>query len=225
MTICISFRHVTTQPVTLGSRARAAKGLFAVCVAWLLALPLALAAGDPAAGKQLVGTCAACHGQDGNSASPANPKLAGQGEPYLLKQLQDIKSGARDIALMAGLLDNLSDQQLADMAAYFASQTQTSGAADPELVELGREIYRNGNHERGIAACTGCHGPAGLGNAPAKYPMIAGQHADYIALQLRHFAEGRRMNDGEGRVMRGIAERLNENEIKAVASYIEGLRP
>ncbi|MBT8138795.1 MAG: cytochrome c4 [Gammaproteobacteria bacterium] len=191
----------------------------------VLGAPAALAAGDATAGKKLIGACAACHGKDGNSASPANPKLAGQGEAYLLKQLRDIKSGAREIALMAGQLDRMSEQQLEDIAAYFASQTQTAGVAQPELVELGREIYRNGNHERGIAACTGCHGPAGLGNAPAKYPMIAGQHADYIAQQLRHFAEGRRVNDGEGRVMRGIAERLNENEIKAIASYIEGLRP
>ncbi|NNC55474.1 MAG: cytochrome c4 [Pseudomonadales bacterium] len=195
-----------------------------LCTALALGSSLALAGGDATAGKKLVGSCAACHGKDGNSASPANPKLAGQGEAYLLKQLRDIKSGTREIALMAGQLDRMSEQQLADIAAYFASQTQTAGVAQPGLVALGREIYRNGNLERGIAACTGCHGPAGLGNAPAKYPMIAGQHADYIAQQLRHFAEGRRVNDGEGRVMRGIAERMNENEIKAVASYIEGLR-
>ncbi|NNC54884.1 MAG: cytochrome c4, partial [Pseudomonadales bacterium] len=150
------------------------------CMALLLGSP-AFAAGDAAAGKKLVGTCAACHGQDGNSPSPANPKLAGQGEAYLLKQLRDIKSGAREVALMVGQLDNKTDQQLADMAAYYASQTQTAGVAKAELVALGTEIYRNGNHERGIAACTGCHGPAGLGNEPAKYPMIAGQHADYIA--------------------------------------------
>lgn len=199
--------------------------ILAMVSAATLTAPTAQAAGDASAGKKLVAACAACHGQDGNSASPANPKLAGQGEPYLLKQLRDIQSGAREIALMAGQLDNMSDQQLADIAAYYASQTQTAGVADPALIELGREVYRNGNHERGIAACMGCHGPAGQGNAPAKYPMIAGQHADYIALQLRHFAEGRRTNDGEGRVMRGIAERMNENEIKAVSSYIEGLRP
>jgi len=97
--------------------------------------------------------------------------------------------------------------------------------AKEALIELGEEIYRNGNHERGISACMGCHGPAGNGNEPAGYPMIAGQHADYIAVQLRQFAEGIRENDGEGRAMRGVAERMNENEIKAVASYIEGLRP
>ncbi len=188
------------------------------------AAPKAYQGGDADAGKALTQVCAACHGDDGNSASPANPKLAGQGERYLLKQLQDIQSGERDIALMTGLLDNLSEQDLKNIAAYYAAGTQTDGAADPALVELGEEIYRNGQHERGIAACTGCHGPAGLGNEPALFPRLAGQHADYIAQQLRHFAEGRRQNDGEGRAMRGIAERMNENEIKAVSSYIEGLR-
>ena len=180
--------------------------------------------GDADAGKSLTAACAACHGDDGNSPSPANPKLAGQGERYLLKQLKDIQSGERDVPLMSGQLNNMSEQNLADIAAYYASQTQTGGAADPALVELGEEIYRNGNHERGIASCMGCHGPAGEGNAPGGFPMIAGQHADYIASQLRGFAEGKRVNDGESRAMRGVAERMNENEIKAVASYIEGLR-
>jgi len=197
--------------------------LIALCTA-AGGISVAQAGGDAQAGQQLIASCSACHGKDGNSASPSNPKLAGQSEKYLLKQLKDIKSGARDIAIMTGQLDNLTVTDMSNIAAYFAGQTQTAGTAKPELAELGREIYRNGNHERGIAACTGCHGPAGAGNGPAGYPMIAGQHADYIAQQLRHFAEGRRMNDGGGRVMRGIAERMNENEIKAVASYIEGLR-
>lgn len=184
----------------------------------------ALAAGDPAAGKNKVATCGACHGDDGNSQIPANPKLAGQGEKYLLKQLSDVQRGDREIALMTGLLDNFNDQDLADIAAYYASQTQTQGAAEEKWVELGREMYRNGNHERGIPGCMGCHGPAGDGNAPAGYPMIAGQHAEYIAQQLRHFSVGTRANDGEGMTMRAIAERMNENEIQAVASYVAGLR-
>jgi len=180
--------------------------------------------GDVEAGKAKVAVCAACHGNDGNSAVPVNPKLAGQGQKYLLKQLKDIQSGEREIAMMTGMLNGLDDNDLADIAAYFASQTQTPGAASADLFELGEEIYRNGNHERGISACMGCHGPSGQGNAPAGYPMIAGQHADYVASQLRDFAEGRRVNDGEGRAMRGVAERMNENEIKAVSSYIAGLR-
>ena len=197
----------------------------------LLALPLvltcttALANGDAAAGKGKIDSCTSCHAADGNSVIPANPKLAGQGEKYLLKQLRDIQGGERPIPLMAGQLDNMTDQDLADIAAYYAEQTQTDGAAAQEWVELGEEVYRNGNHERGIPSCMGCHGPAGTGNAPAGYPRLAGQHADYIAQQLRSFSVGERYNDGETKTMRDIAERMNENEIKAVASYIAGLRP
>ena len=197
----------------------------------LLALPLlitsatGLAEGDAEAGRNKVDSCASCHAADGNSVIPANPKLAGQGEKYLLKQLRDIKSGERPVALMAGQLDNMNDQDLADMAAFYASQTQTDGAAQQEWVELGREVYRNGNHERGIPSCMGCHGPAGAGNAPAGYPRLAGQHAEYIAQQLRAFSVGERYNDGDAKTMRDVAERMNENEIKAVASYIAGLRP
>ncbi len=180
-------------------------------------------AGDASAGSKKVAVCGACHGNDGNSQLEANPKLAGQGEKYLLKQLKDIKSGKREIAMMQGLLNNMSEQDLADIAAFYGSKTQTQGAAKAEFIELGKEMYRNGNHERGIPACAGCHGPSGNGNAPAGYPKVSGQHAAYIATQLRYFAEGKRENDAE-RVMRAIAERMNENEIKAVSSYIQGLR-
>ncbi len=197
---------------------------FIVAMLGLCLANVSLAGGDAAAGKNKVASCGACHGNDGNSLIPANPKLAGQGEKYLLKQLNDIQRGDREIALMVGQLDKLSEQDLADIAAFYAAQTQTKSAAQEQLVELGREMYRNGNHERGIASCMGCHGPAGAGNAPAGYPMIAGQHADYIAVQLRHFSVGTRTNDGEGKTMRGIAERMNENEIQAVASYVAGLR-
>ncbi len=185
---------------------------------------VAFAVGDANAGKGKVSACGACHGNDGNSLISANPKLAGQGEKYLLKQLVDIQQGHRQVPLMVGQLDQFNDQDLADIAAYFASQVQTKSSAEENWVELGKEIYRNGNHERKISACTGCHGPAGAGNAPAGFPLIAGQHADYIAQQLRQFSVGERTNDGDGRIMRDIAERMNENEIKAVASYIAGLR-
>lgn len=197
---------------------------FIIAMLGLCLANVSLAGGDAAAGKNKVASCGACHGNDGNSLIPANPKLAGQGEKYLFKQLSDIQRGDREIAIMVGQLDKLSEQDLADIAAFYAGQTQTKGAAQEQLVELGREMYRNGNHERGIASCMGCHGPAGAGNSPAGYPMIAGQHADYIAIQLRHFSVGTRTNDGEGKTMRGIAERMNENEIQAVASYVAGLR-
>ena len=193
----------------------------------LLSLSLATvaqAAGNASAGKNKVASCGACHGNDGNSQIPSNPKLAGQGEKYLLKQLKDVQRGDRVIAMMTGQLDNFNDADLADIAAYYASQTQTEGVAEAKWVELGEEIYRNGNHERGIPSCTGCHGPAGGGNAPAGFPMIAGQHAEYLATQLRYFSVGTRNNDGQSMVMRGIAERMNENEIQAVASYVAGLR-
>ncbi len=196
-----------------------------VAIAALLLSCVAWSAGDADRGKSKVAVCGACHGNDGNSLIAANPKLAGQGEQYLLKQLRDIQSGARSAPLMTGMLNGLDDADLADVAAYYASQTQTKSVAKAEWLELGKELYRAGNRDRGIPSCTGCHGPAGMGNAPAKYPMISGQHADYIAQQLRNFSLGERTNDGEARVMRDIAERMNENEIKAVASYAAGLRP
>ena len=184
-----------------------------------------VAMGDPISGKQKVATCNACHGGDGNSVIPSNPKLAGQHEKYLLKQLINIQSGEREIALMVGQVDHFSKQDLADIAAYYASQKQTMSFTEEKWFALGKEIYRNGNHERGIPSCTGCHGPAGIGNGPAGFPMLSGQHAEYLAHSLRQFSIGARRNDGEGKVMRNIAERMNENEIKAVASYIAGLRP
>ncbi|MEE3241186.1 MAG: c-type cytochrome [Pseudomonadota bacterium] len=192
---------------------------------FLVAVQSTWAGGDAANGKQKVESCNACHGADGNSLIPSNPKLAGQGERYLFKQLKNVQTGEREIAVMVGLLDNYNDQDLADIAAYYASQKQTLSFVEEKWVNLGREIYRNGNLDRGIPSCTGCHGPSGTGNAPAGFPMLAGQHAEYLAMQLKNFSIGKRHNDGEGKVMRDIAERMNENEIQAVASYIAGLRP
>lgn len=127
--------------------------------------------GDAEAGQGKVATCGACHGADGNSAMPNFPKIAGQGERYLVKQLTDIREGRRVVPEMTGLLDNSSDQDLADMAAFYASQTQTAGVADPELAERGEAIFRGGNLETGLPACTGCHSPTGKGNEPAAYPL------------------------------------------------------
>ncbi len=194
----------------------------------------AFAAGDASKGESLVATCAACHGSDGNSASALFPKIAGLGEKYLFKQLQDIKSGARSIPEMTGLLDNSSDQDLADMAAFFASKSiQLSGAKDSELMlnsgekvqalALGEKVYRAGNHETNVPACSGCHSPRGLGNAPAGYPRLSGQYAEYIEKQLQNFKAGTRQNDGESRTMRSVAEHMSDAEIKAVAAYIAGL--
>jgi cytochrome c553 len=183
--------------------------------------------GDAAAGENQSAVCGACHGADGNSAAPF-PKLAGQGEKYLLKQMLDIRDGARSVPTMAGQLDTKSDQELADLAAYYAAQARGGGQTDPELLALGEKIYRSGIAERKVAACTACHSPRGLGNAPAGYPALAGQHAQYIADQLRAYRKGQedpsgRTNDGDVRIMRTTAFGLSDKEIEAVASYVAGL--
>jgi cytochrome c553 len=190
--------------------------------------------GDAEAGKALSASCAACHGSDGNSPAPSFPKIAGLGEKYLYKQLQDIQSGARAIVAMTGQLDNKSEQDLKDLAAYFDSQTmQLSGAKkmkvrvnagiEVDALKLGERVYRAGNAEVGIPSCMGCHSPRGLGNAPAGYPRLSGQYADYIALQLRAFRAGERTNDGDSKTMRSVAEHMSDAEIDSVANYISGL--
>ena len=200
-----------------------------------------MAGGDPAAGKTKAAACVACHGEGGNSAAPTFPKLAGQNERYLLKQMGDIKCGflseeeqkaqkcaGRSVPAMAGQLDNFSADDLADIAAYFAAQTGSTGQAKPELVAKGEEIYRAGLRSKGIAACSACHSPTGKGNGPAGYPALGGQHADYVATQLKAFraaADGLpgRANDGDTKIMRDVARLLSDSEIEAVASYISGL--
>lgn len=184
--------------------------------------------GNAAAGEALVAVCAACHGPNGNSAVPTFPKLAGQGEKYLFKQLQDIRDGNRSVPTMAGQLDGKSNQDLADIAAYFASQASTGGQTDPALLALGEAVYRGGIPERKVAACASCHSPTGSGNAPAGFPALAGQHADYIAAQLIAYRKGYedetgRINDGDTRIMRITAFGLSDKEIQAVSSYAAGL--
>lgn len=197
-----------------------------VLVSLLLTLGItgfAHAAGNAEAGQGKVVVCGACHAADGNSAAPNFPKLAGQGERYLLKELKDIKSGARPIVEMTGLLDNLSDQDLADIAAFYASQQMSVGAADPKLVEAGQALFRGGKLDEGMPACIGCHAPDGSGLAAAGYPKLAGQHATYNAKQLTDFREGNRTNDGESMIMRAIAAKLSNKDIEALSSYIQGL--
>ena len=183
----------------------------------------AMAAGDAAAGATKAAVCGACHGADGNSLMGTFPKLAGLGERYLLKQLHDIKSGARPVVEMTGMLDNLSDQDMADIAAYFASQKMSVGAADPKLVERGEALFRGGKLEEGMPACIGCHAPNGAGLAAAGYPHLGGQHAQYTAKQLTDFREGNRTNDGDAMIMRSIAAKLSNKDIEALASFIQGL--
>ena len=184
---------------------------------------IAHAAGDAKAGQAKAAVCGACHGPDGNSMAPNFPKLAGQGERYLDKQLHDIKSGKRTVLEMTGLLTNLSDQDLADIAAYFASQKGSVGAADPKVVARGEELFRGGKLDEGMPSCTGCHSPNGAGNDAAGFPQLGGQHGDYVALQLTNFREGVRTNDGDTKIMRAIAEKLSNKDIAALSSYIQGL--
>lgn len=188
-----------------------------------VALP-ARAAGDAAAGQAKAVTCAACHGVDGNSLNPEWPSLAGQHESYVIKQLQAFKSGARQNVLMSGQAMALSDQDMADIAAYFAGQKPAAKAADPALVDVGQRLYRGGNKDAGVPACLACHGPDGLGNLTAAWPMVAGQQANYTAAQLAAYRSGERKTDGDTQIMRNVAARLTDAEIKAVASYIQGLQ-
>ncbi len=182
----------------------------------------AWAAGDAAAGKEKSATCAGCHGMDGNSVNPEWPKLAGQGDRYLDKQLRDFKDGDRKNATMAPMAAALNEQDMADLSAFYSSQTLQAGSADEELVELGQKIYRGGNPASGVAACIGCHGPSGAGNPAASFPSLSGQHAKYVEIQLNIFKSGERSNDAD-KMMRTIAGKMTGQEIKAVASYVQGL--
>ena len=183
----------------------------------------ALAAGSKEAGQAKAATCSACHGMDGNSLNPEWPNLAGQGEAYLVRQLKAFHSGQRQNVLMSPMAAILSDQDMADLAAFFSSQTVRGGEADPSKFKAGQRVYRSGKVNEQVMACAGCHGPDGRGNAPAGFPAIHGQHSTYVAAQLRAYKSGARTTD-PNQMMRTIAASLSEDEIDAVASFIQGLR-
>lgn len=182
----------------------------------------ALAEGDAAAGKTKAATCAGCHGLDGKALLPAYPNLAGQHASYLTKQLQEYQSGERANAIMAGMSAALSEQDIKDISAYYASLPAVAGVAGEEGLERGKDIYRGGITDAGIPSCSGCHGASGVGNPAAAWPALAGQNADYLKLQLEHFRSKERANDSNA-MMRTIAERLTDTEIEAVSNYIMGL--
>ena len=206
------------------------KLLAPLMLAAVLAAPAFVAAQDAkGAGKpdlakgeaKYAALCAACHGADGNSGIPANPKLAGQHPQYLVKQLQEFKSGKRANAVMTGFASMLSDEEMKNISAWLASQKAKPGfAKDKDLVLLGEKIYRGGIPDRQIAACAGCHSPNGAG-IPAQYPRMSGQHADYTAAQLVAFRDGARKNNVQ---MTQVAAKMNDREIQAVSDYIAGLR-
>lgn len=184
---------------------------------------------DAAQGKQIASqVCAACHAADGNSVAPANPKLAGQIPEYLIKQLSNFKprngsAPERSNPIMNGMVANLSEADMRNVAAYYAGQPlRAAFARDKDLAALGQKIYRGGNTATGVPACAGCHGPDGSG-IPSQYPRIAGQFAEYIEAQLSAFKGAARANDPNG-MMRGVAARMTEKEISAVAQYAAGLR-
>lgn len=211
--------------------------LFALLLAAALTTPAAFvlaqdAAPKPAAAKaakpdlakgeaSFAGACAACHGADGNSGTPVNPILAQQHPQYLVKQLQEFKSGKRANAVMSGMAATLSDEDMKNVAYWLHSKTAKPGfAKDKELVALGERIYRGGIADRQVAACAGCHSPNGAG-IPAQYPRLGGQHAEYLSAQLSGFRDGLRKNNLQ---MSQVAAKLNDREIKAVSDYIAGLR-
>ncbi|MDH4325271.1 MAG: cytochrome c4 [Betaproteobacteria bacterium] len=207
--------------------------LAAVAATGLLWAGLAAAQGtakpDLAKGEQLAKqVCVACHAADGNSPAPANPKLAGQHAGYLYKQLANFKAqggkkAARENAIMAGMVAGLSDADMQALAAHYASQTlRPAVAGDKNLAAQGQKIWRGGIAEKSVAACAGCHGPDGAG-IPVQYPRLGGQFAEYLDAQLKLFRAGGRANDPGG-MMRGVAARMSDEEIKAVAEYAAGLR-
>lgn len=181
-----------------------------------------LAQGDPEAGQAKSALCATCHGPDGNSELAINPKIAGQNARYMIKQMQDFRSGARPGPIMAAMVINLSDEDIEDLAAYYAAQTPTLLGADPEIVELAESLYRSGVGELEVTACSACHSPTGTGNAPAGFPALGGQHPEYTLQQLKDFRSGARANDQDG-MMRLVTERLTDPELEALASYLAGL--
>ena len=179
--------------------------------------------GDAEAGKQLVSACSACHGADGNSLAGIWPSLAGQNYKYLLKQLRLVKSGDREIIEMVGQLDNLSDQDLQDISSFYSVQNNTIGQVEKDKLELGRKLYYSGNLDKGVPACTACHSPRGLGNAPAAYPLLSGQQPDYVSKALKDYRSGERSNEDPSKIMIAIAYKLDDNEIEALSSFVHGL--
>ena len=178
--------------------------------------------GNPAAGREKTTLCAACHGNEGVSTTPVWPNLAGQHAEYVRKQLRDFKDGKRSNPQMAPMTTTLTDADIEDLSVYYASLNMVAGTAAPQNIIEGETIYRAGNPKTGLVACSACHGPDGAGNAAAKYPALSGQHAEYTASTLKAFKAEDRANDDKN-VMRTIAGKMTNQEIEAVANYIQGL--
>ncbi|HTV96902.1 MAG TPA: c-type cytochrome [Steroidobacteraceae bacterium] len=180
-------------------------------------------AGNVQSGAAKAAVCQACHGANGNSANPEWPSLAGLGAAYIAEQLQDFKDGKRKNPVMMPIAAPLSPQDMADLGAYFDSLVNTGLEADPSYWQAGEKLYRGGDQARAIPACMACHGPTGYGNEPAKFPALRGQHSVYVAKQLSDFASGARP-PGAADIMPVIAKRLSPEDIRNLASYVQGLR-
>lgn len=181
------------------------------------------AEGSADEGQAKAAPCIACHGVNGVSVNPLWPNLAGQHAQYIQQQLEAFKSGARQDPLMSPMAAPLSADDMADLGVYFAKQTAASLEADPAKLSAGQRLYRGGDASKGVAACAACHGPSGKGNPSAAYPAIGGQHAAYVAKQLRAYREDARQTD-PNQMMRNIAHAMSDEQIDAVAAYVQGLR-
>lgn len=197
-----------------------------ITIATLLMLGMSTGAyaGNPQAGEEKSAACQGCHGADGNSPAGMWPSLAGQKAQYIVQQLKDFQSGARKNETMEPMVSGLTTEDMEDIAAYFAKQKviPSGSAADAKAISHGKHIYKAGNAEAQLAACAGCHGPDAKGNGPAKFPALAGQHADYILAQFDSFKHAARSNDNNG-MMRDIAGRISETDLAAVAAYLASL--
>lgn len=205
-----------------------------ILIAALFCLPMAAYAegaakdpttkGDAAAGQTKAATCSACHGPTGNSANPEWPNLAGQSAPYLAAQLKAFQKGDRKNPLMMAQAAALSEADINDLAAFYSGQKAKAGVGSKDAIAIAQKLYRAGDAARGVAACSACHGPTGAGNAAAGYPRVSGQHATYNAAQLRSFRAGERNVGLRGQMMTAIAAKLTDQEIDALASYMNGLQ-
>lgn len=222
LTFALSAGAVTAQdakPAAASSAAPAAPAAATVAEAAHAVKP-----GDAAAGQGKAAVCGACHGIDGNSTDPQYPKLAGQHESYIVRQLTSFKGGKRQNPIMLGMATPLSEQDMHDIGAYFATKQSRPGVADEALVALGQKLYREGDAERGIPACMACHLVDGRGNPGAVYPQLAGQHAQYVEATLKSWHDGTVWgDDAHAKIMPAIARKLDAKDITALASYIEGL--
>jgi cytochrome c553 len=197
--------------------------LVSLVVLGCLGASAALAAGSAEKGESKATACVACHGAQGNSANPEWPVLAGQHAQYIHKQLQAFKSGARKNPLMTPMAMSLSDEDMADLGAYFSTQKPAGKEADAAKLQVGQRVYRSGDPKTGAPACASCHGPTGAGNPPAAFPQLRGQYATYVAAQLRAYRANTRQTD-PNQVMRNVASTMSDEQIDAVASYVQGLR-